>query len=33
MGFAFALSEGARFAIENGADSTFIIRVHMFMAD
>lgn len=33
MGFAFALSDGARFAIENKADSTFIIRAHMFMAD
>lgn len=33
MGSAFALSEGARFAIENKADSAFTIRVHMFMAD
>lgn len=31
MGFAFALSERARFAIENKADSAFTIRVHMFM--
>lgn len=33
MGSAFAISEGARFAIENKADSPFTIRVHMFMAD
>lgn len=32
-GSAFALLEGARFAIENKADSQFTIRVHMFMAD
>lgn len=33
MGSAFAISEGASFAIENRAGSPFTIRVHMFMAD